>query len=86
MMVRLSLIKLILFNRRPGFNGTGRSNVWWFSKGELAVILAPFGVGKTTMMTKIGNTAVSDGKVLQIFFEDNKSYTKKTFSVGLVTI
>ena len=42
------------------------------SKGELAVILAPFGVGKTTMMTKIANTAMSDGyKVLQIFFEDN---------------
>jgi hypothetical protein len=42
------------------------------SKGELAVILAPFGVGKTTMMTKIANTAVTDGyKVLQIFFEDN---------------
>jgi ABC-type uncharacterized transport system ATPase subunit len=26
------------------------------AKGELAVILAPFGVGKTTMMTKIGNS------------------------------
>jgi DNA replication protein DnaC len=42
------------------------------AKGELAVILAPFGVGKTTMMTKIANTAMTDGKkVLQIFFEDN---------------
>lgn len=42
------------------------------SKGELAVILAPFGVGKTTMMTKIANTAMKLGKnVLQIFFEDN---------------
>jgi nucleoside-triphosphatase THEP1 len=42
------------------------------SKGELAVILAPFGVGKTTMITKIANTAMNDGnKVLQIFFEDN---------------
>jgi nucleoside-triphosphatase THEP1 len=42
------------------------------SKSELAVILAPFGVGKTTMMTKIANTAMSDGyNVLQIFFEDN---------------
>lgn len=41
------------------------------SKGELAVILAPFGVGKTTMMTKICNTAMNEGhKVLQIFFED----------------
>jgi len=42
------------------------------SKSELAVILAPFGVGKTTMITKIANTAMNDGhKVLQIFFEDN---------------
>jgi replicative DNA helicase len=42
------------------------------SKGELAVILAPFGVGKTTMITKIANTAMIRGyKVLQIFFEDN---------------
>jgi replicative DNA helicase len=42
------------------------------SKGELAVILAPFGVGKTTMVTKIANTAKDQGyNVLQIFFEDN---------------
>ena len=42
------------------------------SKGELGVILAPFGVGKTTMITKIANTAMNLGKnVLQIFFEDN---------------
>jgi replicative DNA helicase len=39
------------------------------SKTELGVILAPFGVGKTTMMTKLANTAVNMGyKVLQIFF------------------
>jgi len=42
------------------------------SRGELGVILAPFGVGKTTMITKIANTAHRDEhKVLQIFFEDN---------------
>ncbi len=42
------------------------------SKGELAVILAPFGVGKTTMITKIANSAKHEGlNVLQIFFEDN---------------
>lgn len=39
---------------------------------ELGVILAPFGIGKTTMVTKIANTAKNMGKnVLQIFFEDN---------------
>jgi ABC-type uncharacterized transport system ATPase subunit len=47
------------------------------SKGELAVILAPFGVGKTTMMTKIGNTAVSDGKMLQIFSRITKVIQRK---------
>lgn len=41
------------------------------SKSELGLILAPFGVGKTTLITKIANTAYNDGyKVLQIFFED----------------
>jgi len=41
------------------------------AKGELGVILAPFGVGKTTMITKMANTAKNLGKnVLQIFFED----------------
>ena len=41
------------------------------SKGELGLILAPFGVGKTTLITKMANTAYNDGyKVLQIFFED----------------
>lgn len=42
------------------------------SKGELGVILAPFGVGKTTMITKMANTAMNMGyNVLQVFFEDN---------------
>jgi replicative DNA helicase len=41
------------------------------SKGELAVILAAFGIGKTTMFTKIANHAYNEGyNVLQIFFED----------------
>ena len=42
------------------------------AKGELGVILAPFGVGKTTMITKMANHAKDKGyRVLQIFFEDN---------------
>lgn len=42
------------------------------SKGELGVILAPFGVGKTTMVTSMANYAKDAGyNVLQIFFEDN---------------
>ena len=56
---------------RTGISGLDEAMDGGLSKGELAIILAPFGVGKTTMMTKIGNTAYRDGhKVLQIFFED----------------
>ena len=56
---------------RTGIQGLDEIMDGGLSKGELAVILAPFGVGKTTMMTKICNTAMNDGKkVLQIFFED----------------
>jgi nucleoside-triphosphatase THEP1 len=41
------------------------------SRGELGVVLAPYGVGKTTILTKIGNTAYNAGyNVLQIVFED----------------
>jgi len=47
-------------------------------RGELGIILAPFGVGKTTMMTKIANTAVDEGyNVLQIFFEDMPNIIKR---------
>jgi len=41
-------------------------------KGEIGIILAPFGVGKTTILTKIANTAFGVEKnVLQLVFEDN---------------
>ena len=40
-------------------------------KGEIGLILTPSGVGKTTLLTKIANTAYEHGqKVLQIVFED----------------
>ena len=42
------------------------------AKGEIGVFLAPTGVGKTTMLSKIANEAYNAGyNVLQIFFEDN---------------
>jgi len=42
------------------------------AKGEIGVFLAPTGVGKTTILSKIANEAYnSDYNVLQIFFEDN---------------
>ena len=40
--------------------------------GEFGVVIAPLGVGKTSMLTLFANTAYNDGRnVLQIFFEDN---------------
>lgn len=48
------------------------------AKGEIGVILAPMGVGKSTMLTKIANSAYNAGKsVLQIFFEDTISEIKR---------
>ena len=42
------------------------------ARGEIGVILAPTGVGKSTILTKIANHAFNLGNnVLQIFFEDN---------------
>ena len=52
------------------------------AKGEIGVILAPTGVGKTTILTKFANTAFNMGyNVLQIFFEDNpKIIQRKHFT------
>ena len=51
-------------------------------KGEIGVITAPTGVGKTTMLTRFANTAFNMGyNVLQIFFEDNpKIIQRKHFT------
>lgn len=47
-------------------------------RGELAIVLAPTGTGKTTLLTKIANTAYNTGNnVLQIFFEDNVGDIKR---------
>lgn len=53
------------------------------AKGELGVILAPTGVGKSTILTKIANHAFNLGyNVLQIFFEDNpKIIQRKHFTL-----
>lgn len=52
------------------------------SKGELAMVIAPLGVGKTTFLTKVANTGFLEGKtVLQIFFEDKEeAIQRKHFS------
>jgi replicative DNA helicase len=46
--------------------------------GELGIVLAPTGTGKTTLLTKFANTAFNFGyNVLQIFFEDNPGNIKR---------
>ena len=53
------------------------------AKGEIGVILAPTGVGKSTILTKMANHAFNLGfNVLQIFFEDNpKVIQRKHFTL-----
>ena len=66
-----------------GIDGIDRLLKGGLAKGEIGVVLAPTGVGKTTLMTKIANTAFSMGyNVLQIFFEDNpKIIQRKHFTI-----
>lgn len=55
-----------------GIPGIDRLLKGGLAKGELGVILAPTGVGKSTFLTKIANYSFNLGyNVLQIFFEDN---------------
>jgi replicative DNA helicase len=53
------------------------------ARGELAILLAPTGIGKTTWLSKVANAAYSCGaNVLQIFFEDNmRDVRKKHYAV-----
>lgn len=47
-------------------------------KGEMGLILTPSGVGKTTLLTMIANTARENNKnVLQIIFEDTKEQIQR---------
>jgi len=47
-------------------------------KGEIGVILTPSGVGKTTLLTVIANTAYEQEKnVAQVIFEDSKDQVKR---------
>jgi replicative DNA helicase len=66
-----------------GITGIDRLLKGGLAKGEIGVILAPTGVGKTTILTKIANTAFNLGyNVLQIFFEDNpKIVQRKHFTI-----
>jgi replicative DNA helicase len=66
-----------------GITGIDKLLKGGLAKGELGVILAPTGVGKTTVLTKIANSAFNNGyNVLQLFFEDNpKVIQRKHFTM-----
>ena len=52
-------------------------------KGEIGLVLAPSGIGKTTFLTKIANSGVNNGnKVLHIVFEDTiKQIQRKHYAI-----
>ena len=66
-----------------GIPGIDRLLKGGLAKGELGVILAPTGVGKSTLLTKIANHGFNLGyNILQIFFEDNpKIIQRKHFTL-----
>jgi replicative DNA helicase len=66
-----------------GIHGIDRLLKGGLAKGEIGVILAPTGVGKSTVLTKISNHAFNLGfNVLQVFFEDNpKVIQRKHFTL-----
>jgi hypothetical protein len=61
-----------------GISGIDELTDGGLSRGELGVVLAPYGVGKTTILTKMANTAYNMGyNVLQIVFEDLPDVIKR---------
>lgn len=61
-----------------GINGIDELTDGGLSRGELGVVLAPYGTGKTTILTKMANTAYNEGyNVLQIVFEDMPDVIKR---------
>jgi len=61
-----------------GISGIDELTDGGLSRGELGVVLAPYGVGKTTILTKIANSAYNVGyNVLQIVFEDIPDVIKR---------
>jgi replicative DNA helicase len=75
------LMALQADNRRPiptGINGIDGLLDGGLGRGELGVVLAPTGTGKTTLLTKFANEAYNSGyNVVQIFFEDNINNIKR---------
>lgn len=61
-----------------GIDGIDRCLKGGLGRGELGIILAPTGIGKTSLLTKFTNAAYNvGGNVLQIVFEDNPDEIRK---------
>lgn len=61
-----------------GINGIDNLLKGGLARGELGIILAPTGIGKTTILTKFANAGYNyDASVLQIIFEDNPNEIRK---------
>ena len=65
-----------------GIQGIDTCTKGGLSKGEVGLVIAPLGVGKTTFLTKVASSAFLEGKtVLQVFFEDKEeAIQRKHFS------
>lgn len=63
-----------------GIRGIDEITNGGLGKSELAVIIAPLGVGKTTILSLIGSHAYKKGyKVLHIFFEDKLDEVRRKY-------
>jgi replicative DNA helicase len=61
-----------------GINGVDGALKGGLGRGELGIVLAPTGTGKTTLLSLFSNTAyVNNFHVMQIFFEDSKNNIKR---------
>ena len=61
-----------------GISGLDSALKGGLGKGELGVVLAPTGTGKSTLLTLFANTAYNCGfNVLQVFFEDSTDVIKR---------
>jgi replicative DNA helicase len=70
-----------------GISGIDKALKGGLGKGELGVVIAPTGIGKSTFGTKVGNHAYKLGyNVLHIFFEDLKKQIQRKHITALTGI
>ncbi len=70
-----------------GIQGIDDCTKGGLSKGEVGLVIAPLGVGKTTFLTKVASSAFLEGKtVLQIFFEDKEEAVQRKHFSALTKI